>query len=65
MEPRVAQGLRRVAHRGPVDPAVFMAGVAPAVDHRRGWAPVGALGALGARCFCCAVPAAVSAVTSL
>ena len=36
MEPRVAQGLRRVAHRGPVDPAVFMAGVAPAVDHRRG-----------------------------
>eukprot|EP00966_Prymnesium_polylepis_P129933 3004721-Prymnesium_polylepis.1 len=25
LEPRVAQGLRRVAHRGPVDPAVFMA----------------------------------------
>ena len=64
MEPRVAQGLRRVAHRGPVDPAVFMAGVAPAVDHRRGLAPVGPLGALGARCFCCAVPAAVPAAVS-
>eukprot|EP00966_Prymnesium_polylepis_P119387 2758958-Prymnesium_polylepis.1 len=35
-EPRVAQGLRRVAHRGPVYPAVFMVGIAPAVDHRRG-----------------------------
>eukprot|EP00966_Prymnesium_polylepis_P309023 7140873-Prymnesium_polylepis.1 len=63
MEPRVAQGLRRVAHRGPVDRSwlVLRRLLTIAAAERL----VGALGALGARCFCCAVPAAVWAVTSL
>eukprot|EP00966_Prymnesium_polylepis_P147351 3403595-Prymnesium_polylepis.2 len=69
MEPRVAQDLRRVAHRRPVVTGrwtgrVFMAGVAPAVDPRLS-ASWGA-GRLGCpELFCCAVPAAAVSAGSL
>ena len=37
MTASAVQSLRRVARdRPPVDPAVFMAGIAPAIDRRRG-----------------------------